>query len=672
MNPLPHPAHRFNSTSAKILIVDDSRTMRQLLIEELNKLGLTNISEAGDGVEAIQIAKSEDFDLMLLDMEMPKQNGLQTLSMMKADPKLRSLPIIIVSAEDDFKKIIECIEIGAEDYLPKKPFNSILLRARVFSSLEKKHQRDIDVNRIHQLQDVGIALSQKIDHLDLLKIVMRAAMDLTNAEAGTIYRLNQQQCGLEFVLSTNKKLDLSAVDLGLEGTVPAILPLKNEDGTDNYHNVSVYSALKQATINLPDIYEAEGFDFSGAREIDTKIGYRSRSMLVIPMIDHRGETLGVMQLINCLSSTQPVEIIAFSDDAQRFAESLASQAAIAKSNKNLISELEMVFESFIRMINQAIDEKSPYTGGHCERVPDIAIKLAEACHHKQEGPLASFHMNDADRYEFSIAALLHDCGKVTTPVHVVDKATKLETIFDRIALLDTRFELIRRDVHLQVLKKQLALNGDEKEAHQSQQNNELALMLEQIEDDQAFIRKCNTGSERMSDEDQKRIAAISQRYSWVPNGQTEAIPFLTQNELENLSIVAGTLTQSERAVINEHMAITIKMLEAVPWPAHLKNVVEYAGGHHERMDGKGYPKGLTRDQMSVQARIMAIADIFEALTAADRPYKKPMKLSQALSIMKRMSEEGHIDPDLYEVFISEKVYLDYGRQFLNEDQLDLV
>jgi HD domain len=202
-------------------------------------------------------------------------------------------------------------------------------------------------------------------------------------------------------------------------------------------------------------------------------------------------------------------------------------------------------------------------------------------------------------------------------------------------------------------------------------SDELSSILSQIDDDQAFLRKCNTGSERMSDEDQHRITAISQRYSWIPYGQSEAVPFLTTDELENLSIVAGTLTKDERAVINEHMATTIRMLEAVPWPAHLKNVVEYAGGHHERMDGKGYPKGLTGDQMSVQARIMAIADIFEALTAADRPYKKPMKLTQALGIMKRMSEEGHIDPDLYEVFISEKIYSDYGQQFLNEDQLDL-
>ena len=659
----PHPP--------KVLVVDDSRTMRQLLISELNQLGIHHISEAGNGQEAIESLRAESFDLMLLDMEMPILTGLEALRIIKSEPELQYLPVIIVSSDNDFEKVVECIQIGAEDYLPKNPFNTVFLRARVFSSLEKKRLRDADANKIHQLQDVGIALSKQMDIQDLLKILLNAAMDLTHAEAGSIYKVDQDQQGLEFVLSTNRKLDFSLVDRDHDGSLPTILPFKHADGRDNFSNVSVYSALQQATINLPDIYEAEGFDFAGAREIDAKIGYRSRSMLVIPMIDHRRQTLGVVQLINCLSSSKPNEIIPFSDDAQRFAESLASQAAIAKSNNNLIIELEMVFESFIRMINQAIDEKSPYTGGHCVRVPEIAIRLAEACHHVQEGPLADFHMNDADRYEFSIAALLHDCGKVTTPVHVVDKATKLETIFDRIALLDTRFEVIRRDAQLQLLTKQLALNGETIEGDPSQQNNELALLLAQIEDDQAFLRKCNTGSERMSEEDQQKIAAMSQRYSWVPHDKTEPVPFLTADELENLSIVAGTLTKHERAVVNEHMAATIRMLEAVPWPAHLKNVVEYAGGHHERMDGKGYPKGLTGDQMSVQARIMAIADIFEALTAADRPYKKPMKLSQALGIMKRMSEEGHIDPDLYAVFISEKIYSDYGHEFLNEDQLDL-
>jgi len=645
--------------ASKVLVVDDSRTMRQLLIQELNKLGIHEVSEAVDGLEAIQKARADNFDLMLLDMEMPNQNGFETLQIVKSDPTLRSLPVIIVSAEDHFQKIIECIELGAEDYLPKKPFNSVLLRARVFSSLEKKRQKDDDLAQILQLQEVGVALSKHLELNEVLKIMLRAAMDLTNAEAGTIFRVSEDHSGLEFVLSENKKLDLSSVGLGQKGVTPTLLPFKHVDGSPNYTNVSVYCALKNETVSIADIYDTQEFDFSGARKIDSLIGYHSRSMLLVPMTDHRGHTLGVVELINCRSLIQHDEIIPFSESARRFAECLASQASIAISNNRLISELELVFESFIRMINQAIDEKSPYTGAHCVRVPEIAMRIAEACHLKKDGPLADFHMTDADRYEFSIAALLHDCGKVATPVHVVDKATKLETIYDRIGLINTRFDIVRRDIQL------------EHASDSSKSDESLKAQLAEIDEDQAFLQRCNLGSERMSEQDHQRIIAINERYSWVPNGHTQPIPFLSQDELENLSIVSGTLTPAERAIINDHMAITIRMLESVPWPNHLRRVVEYAGGHHERMDGKGYPNGLRGDQMSVQARIMAIADIFEALTASDRPYKRPMKLSQSLGIMKRMSEEGHIDPDLFEVFVSEKIYLDYGKEFLGEDQLDM-
>jgi len=266
--------------------------------------------------------------------------------------------------------------------------------------------------------------------------------------------------------------------------------------------------------------------------------------------------------------------------------------------------------------------------------------------------------------------LLHDCGKVTTPVHVVDKSTKLETIFDRIHLIDTRFEVIRRDIQIELLQQQLL---DAQQGQNQDINGQAVVLhqkLEQVNSDQAFLRQCNKGSERMSDADRAKIEQISQRYFWLPSGENVPVAFLSENERENLNIVAGTLTAAERHIINHHIESTISMLEAIPWPNHLRNVTEYAGGHHERIDGKGYPKGLKGQEMSVQARILAIADIFEALTAADRPYKSPMKLSQSLGILKKMSQEGHIDPDLFEVFVSHKVYLDYGKAFLDEAQLD--
>jgi len=355
------------------------------------------------------------------------------------------------------------------------------------------------------------------------------------------------------------------------------------------------------------------------------------------------------------------EIVPFSTEDQHLAESLASQAAIALTNRQLIIQLEELFESFIQLINDAIDEKSLYTGGHCKRVPMLTMMLAEAVNETSEGPLREFTMSEKDRYELKIAGLLHDCGKVTTPVHVVDKATKLETIFDRIDLVDTRFEVLKRDAELGALKKKLefARKASLDQAAYGEQAAKIAQdlrdALRQIDEDREFLRHSNVGGEVMDPEAQARVRRIGTERKWIDVSGGTA-DFLTENEIENLTISRGTLTAKERDVINNHISVTIKMLESLPWPKHLSNVPEYAGGHHERMDGKGYPNKLTREQMSVQARVMGIADIFEALTAKDRPYKPGKTLSESLSILGNMRLNGHIDPDLFDVFVRRKVY----------------
>jgi hypothetical protein len=291
------------------------------------------------------------------------------------------------------------------------------------------------------------------------------------------------------------------------------------------------------------------------------------------------------------------------------------------------------------------------------------MMLAEAVDATREGPLAGFSMSDKDRYELKIAGLLHDCGKVTTPVHVVDKATKLQTLFDRIELIDTRFEVVRRDAELAMLRAQAA-GGDGLSAE-----HDRAALERAISDDRDFLRRVNIGGEAMQAEDQERVRRIAKKYRWR-NAEGVEADFLSADEVENLAIRAGTLTPAEREIINHHIVATIKMLESLPWPKHLKRVPEYAGGHHERMDGKGYPKGLKRDEMSVQARIMGIADIFEALTARDRPYKPGMKLSEALRILGNFRNNGHIDPDLFDVFVKQKVYLKYAEHYLEASQID--
>jgi HD-GYP domain-containing protein (c-di-GMP phosphodiesterase class II) len=448
------------------------------------------------------------------------------------------------------------------------------------------------------------------------------------------------------------------------------LPLRNADGQANDSMVAAYAAVHHETVNIADAYQAEGFNFSGTRRFDELNGYRSCSFLTVPMMNHDGEVIGVLQLINAQVPGKH-EVVPFSLADQSLAESLASQAAVALTNRLLIIQLEQLFEAFINLINLAIDEKSPYTGGHCQRVPKLTMMIADAVDATRSGPLADFAMSEQDRYELKIAGLLHDCGKITTPVHVVDKATKLQTLFDRIELIDTRFEVLKRDAQIAALRQQLALrNGADAQAEAALQRR-CEEQLQALDADRDFLRARNAGAEASTEADLARVSDIGSRLIWL-NPEGVHTPILTADELENLQIRAGTLTQAERGTINHHIVATIKMLEHLPWPKHLKNVPEYAGGHHERMDGRGYPKGLVRAQMSVQARIMGIADIFEALTASDRPYKAGMKLSQAMGIMTKFKRGGHIDPDLFDVFVRHRVYLDYAREFLHPVQIDVV
>jgi HD-GYP domain-containing protein (c-di-GMP phosphodiesterase class II) len=530
-------------------------------------------------------------------------------------------------------------------------------------------------NRLEQLNEIGAALSQ-VKNLDLLlEKILLAAQTITRADGGTLYLL-EDGSRLKFAIMRNESL---AIAMG--GTTGIPIPfypvqLYGKDGSPNNQMVAAYAALTATTVNIADAYSEEGFDFSGTRNFDKKTGYRSKSFLTVPMSNHEGQLIGVLQLINCKSVSSD-EIVAFSYADQRLAESLASQAAIALTNRQLINQLEVLFESFIELINSAIDEKSPYPGGHCQRVPELTMMLAEAVNGTTQGPLAGFVMDEADRYALKIAGLLHDCGKVTTPVHVVDKATKLETIFDRIHLVDTRFEVIKRDAEIDALRRQLALSRDSRLDEVSRKDalyeidQQFRDRIRQIDEDREFLRRSNMGGEFMAPDLQERVRNIGSQYRWIDVAGSTA-DFLTDDELENLTIPRGTLTAQEREIINHHIVATIKMLEALPWPRHLRAVPEYAGGHHERMDGKGYPRGLTRDQMSIQARVMGIADIFEALTAKDRPYKRGKTLSESLKILGNFKQGGHIDPDLFDIFIRQKVYLRYAEQFLDREQIDAV
>ena len=505
-------------------------------------------------------------------------------------------------------------------------------------------------NQISNMSAIGLALSKEKDMDKLLEMILLEAKRISNADGGTLYMMTDHQ-RLKFSIMITNSLNIHMG--GTSGKEIPFYPVKlyMDDGQPNKSMIAANAGLTGDTINIPDAYKAKGFDFSGTKAFDEKTGYRSKSFLTVPLKNHEDEIIGVLQLLNA-QDIKTKKVIPFSDGVQKSVEALSSQAAVAITNKNLIKDLEVLFESFIKLIASAIDAKSPYTGGHCSRVPEITMMLAESVNDINEGPFAGIQFTDKEMYELKIAAWLHDCGKVATPEAVVDKGTKLETIYDRIHTVATRFEVLKRDEEIKFLKKQLKIQKDnslseneKKDALKKARSLYLKRIKQQV-DDKAFIEESNVGGEFMSKDRKDRVKKIAS-YRWRDNGSPK--PFFTEDEVYNLCISRGTLTPEERKIINDHIVVTIDMLEQLPYPKHLRNVPEFAGGHHEKLDGTGYPKGLNHSEMSVQAKIMAIADIFEALTAPDRPYKKANKLSEALDIMHEMCKKEKIDKEIFKV-----------------------
>jgi len=518
------------------------------------------------------------------------------------------------------------------------------------------------LSRLKALNRIGVALSAEKNGTRLLEMILEEAKRIAYADGGTLYtRTEDDQLKFEIMLSDTLHIRTGGTS-GVPITLPS-LPLYKPNGEPNLDKVAVCAAVRGSTINIPDAYTNTEFEFHGTRAFDEKTGYRSQSFLTVPLKNNEDKVIGVLQLINAVDP-ETGHITAFGSAEQELVESLASQAAVALTNQRLLEDQRRLFESFIELIATAIDEKSPYTGGHCRRVPVLTMMLADAAAEAVTGPLKEFTMTDEDRYELKVAGWLHDCGKITTPEYVVDKATKLETIFDRIHLVDTRFEVLKRDAEIACLRQQLAQPHSDRALLEAQ----LTETMNRLDEQRDFIRLCNIGSEFMSEELKARVRRIAQQRWRNPEG--EEVAFLSENEVYNLTISRGTLTAEERKIINYHIEATINMLEQLPYPKYLAQVPEFAGGHHEHMDGSGYPKGLMREQMSIQARVMGIADIFEALTARDRPYKKPMRLSEALRILGLMKLDQHIDPDLFDIFIHEKIYLKYAEKFLDPEQID--
>ncbi|MFC1672272.1 HD domain-containing phosphohydrolase, partial [Planctomycetota bacterium] len=395
---------------------------------------------------------------------------------------------------------------------------------------------------------------------------------------------------------------------------------------------------------------------TGTRKYDSKTNYRSTSMLVVPMKDHEGSVIGVLQLINALADdgTTPAPFTVWH---QETVESLASQAAVALNNASLITELEKLFDALITLIGTAIDEKSPYTGGHVRRVAELAMDIARAINARAEAVIGGDRLNAPELEELRIAAWLHDLGKVTTPESLLNKANKLEKIVDRAELITLRYEIARLNATFRTAADALK-NGEH--AVLGERKDALDAELQELEEEEEFVLSWNAPDKSPDDDAVRRLHEIARKRETI-----------TEDELESLCLQKGTLTEEERRVIENHATVTRRMLGQLPFPRSLASVPAYAGSHHEKLDGSGYPEGLDADEMPLQTRILVVADIFEALTAR-RPYKKPIPLAKAVAILEAMADEGQLDRSVIQTAQKYGVFLNYVTRKFERGEVDRV
>ena len=495
-------------------------------------------------------------------------------------------------------------------------------------------------NHLYELVKIGLGLSSEKNIDRLLERIVREARHFTNADGGTLYIMEDGRQALDFAIVQNDSLGVCMGGSGEVISWPPV-PLRQENKGENHRNVSAHCALTGEPVNISDVYDAEGYDFQGTRDFDASTGYRSRSMLVIPLRDHEDEVIGVLQLLNA-KDRETGAVVPFPEHEVGMVMSLASQAAIALTKMRLVRGLENLLDAFVRTIGDAIDEKSPYTAGHVYRVANLTEEIALEVNRATTGRFASVSFSADELAEIRMAAWLHDVGKITTPEHLMDKATKLETIFDRIELIRHRVEISRLHGAFARLENEPCPRTEGRAA---------PVPLPKEEEWQEiinFLDMINMGGEGLpaeSIEKVRRLAGITYAMGGVE------FPLLAPDEVENLCVPKGTLTAAERKVMNHHVEMSIRMLEGLPFPKKLRNVPVYAGMHHEKLNGTGYPRGLGNGAIPLPARMLALADVLEALTAADRPYKPGKMLSEAMRILEGMVARADLDGELCDLVV---------------------
>jgi HD-GYP domain-containing protein (c-di-GMP phosphodiesterase class II) len=605
----------------------------------------------------------------------------------------------------------------AEEVRQLKLDSPITVGSRIREVDDLAETMSVMKSSLRQFLEISDALSAEKDFNKILEMILAEATRVSGADGGAVLLLSDDEKSLDAAIQINKVLGTH-----YGGTSGVSTPIESvELDTDRRKNAR--PSIASGTVEKGTIVKIDDLDLETRFELERvhshfeTENYKVRSLLSVPLRNQLDETIGVLQLVNARGADS--EIVGFRPEIVPYIEALSSDAAVALDIRRLLKAQRDLLDSLIHMIAGAIDAKSPYTSGHCQRVPIAARMLAEAAHNSNEGPLADFHFSDDEWYQLHLASWLHDCGKLTTPEYVVDKATKLETIYNRIHEIRTRFEVLWRDAEIEYLKARLGTNRDHEELRAQFEER-----TAQIRQDFEFVAECNVGGGFMTEEKIERVRQIGTQ-TWIrhlddrlglSHGEldlrpeesttlpaTEPLladkpsqilprpaaqnPFgdephnfridvpvhqYNRGEIHNLSIARGTLTTEERFKINEHVIQTIRMLEQLPFPKEQRQVPDWAGTHHEKLDGTGYPCRLSSEDLAVPDRVMAIADIFEALTASDRPYHAPKTLSQTVGIMSSMCSEGHLCPDLFSLFLTSGTYLEYAEEHLRPDQIDEV
>lgn len=643
----------------KILVVDDDPATRFVLEDSLAEWGYDAISAVnGSDVWKVLHEEGPPPDLILLDIMMPGMDGYELCQRLKEDEKTRDIPVIFITKKTEAEDETRGFEVGALDYITK-PVSLPVVRARVKNHLALKNsyknienlKKELE-NVVKRMTDIGTGLSSARDFNMLLELAISHACNITLADAGTLYI--KKDNALHFKIVRNKSL---GIYMGGTSEKPLNFPsveLKRS-------NVSAYAALEGRTVNIPDVYQSDLFDFTGPKKFDASTGYRSKSMLTVPMKNHENEVVGVFQLLN---STDPRtgEVVPFSQSHEKFAQAVASQAAVAITNVTLIHDMQNLFESFVEVMATAIDEKSPATSGHIKRMGNLTMTMTGVINDQKEGKFKDIVFSPEQLNELRIAALMHDIGKVVSPAHIMEKGKKLETIFDRAHLINTRFQYLIEKTRTMGLQRKIDLieQGTHKEDLKKleEETSRKIAVLSEMKD---FILKCNEPKEFLEDDKIERLKTIGKLTYKDDNGVEHN--YLSEDELLNLTIRKGSITEKEREIMQHHAAVTLKMLKKIPFTHHLKNIPNFAAAHHERPDGKGYPLALKEEEIPFAGLVMAVTDIAEALTAPDRPYKEAMPLSAVYKILREMGKGNELDADLVELFISKNVYGLYKEKY---------